>query len=106
MRVLVWPTAAALLIAVGLLSVPAANAQVQSPSPGLIHASRAACFYTSASSKAHQKSGSFAPAVAAGTTRSRASAAADARTTCQPIKADSPRISGSARTGRQVRPGP
>jgi len=35
MRVLVWPTAAALLIAVGLLSVPAANAQVQSPSPGL-----------------------------------------------------------------------
>src|SRR5262245_60556376 len=28
-------TAAALLIAVGLLSVPAANAQVQSPSPGL-----------------------------------------------------------------------
>jgi hypothetical protein len=35
MRVLMWPTAAALLIAVGLLSVPAANAQVQSPSPGL-----------------------------------------------------------------------
>ena len=35
MRVLVWPTAAALLIAVGLLSVPPANAQVQSPSPGL-----------------------------------------------------------------------
>ena len=34
MRVLMWPTAAALLIAVGLLSVPAANAQVQSPSPG------------------------------------------------------------------------
>src|SRR5262249_4336140 len=33
MRVLMWPTAAALLIAVGLLSVPAANAQVQSPSP-------------------------------------------------------------------------
>ena len=35
MRVLMWPTAAALLVAVGLLSVPAANAQVQSPSPGL-----------------------------------------------------------------------
>ena len=35
MRVLIWPTAAALLIAVGLLSVPAVNAQVQSPSPGL-----------------------------------------------------------------------
>ena len=35
MRVLMWPTAAALLIAVGLLSVPAANAQVESPSPGL-----------------------------------------------------------------------
>jgi Domain of unknown function (DUF4168) len=35
MRVLMWPTAAALLIAVGLLSVPAANAQIQSPSPGL-----------------------------------------------------------------------
>src|SRR5262249_4694745 len=35
MRVLMWPTAAALLIAVGLLSVPAANAQVRSPSPGL-----------------------------------------------------------------------
>ena len=35
MRVLMWPTATALLIAVGLLSVPAANAQVQSPSPGL-----------------------------------------------------------------------
>ena len=35
MRVLMWPTAAVLLIAVGLLSVPAANAQVQSPSPGL-----------------------------------------------------------------------
>ena len=35
MRVLMRPTAAALLIAVGLLSVPAANAQVQSPSPGL-----------------------------------------------------------------------
>jgi hypothetical protein len=35
MRVLMWPTAAALLIAVGLLSVPAANAQVQSPSLGL-----------------------------------------------------------------------
>ena len=34
MRVLMWPTAAALLIAVGLFSVPAANAQVQSPSPG------------------------------------------------------------------------
>jgi hypothetical protein len=30
-----WPTAAALLIAVGLLSVLAANAQVQLPSPGL-----------------------------------------------------------------------
>ena len=35
MRVSMWPTAAALLIAVGLLSVSAANAQVQSPSPGL-----------------------------------------------------------------------
>ena len=35
MRVLMWPSAAALLIAVGLLSVLAANAQVQSPSPGL-----------------------------------------------------------------------
>jgi Domain of unknown function (DUF4168) len=35
MRVLMWPTAAALLIAVGLLSVLAANAQVQSPLPGL-----------------------------------------------------------------------
>ena len=35
MRVLMWPTDAALLIAVGLLSVLAANAQVQSPSPGL-----------------------------------------------------------------------
>jgi hypothetical protein len=35
MRVLMWPTAAGLLIAVGLLSVLAANAQVQSPSPGL-----------------------------------------------------------------------
>src|SRR5262249_12585659 len=35
MRVLMWPTAAALLIAVGLLSVPAANAQVHWPSPGL-----------------------------------------------------------------------
>jgi hypothetical protein len=35
MRVLMWPAAAALLIAVGLLSVLAANAQVQSPSPGL-----------------------------------------------------------------------
>jgi Domain of unknown function (DUF4168) len=35
MRVLMWPPAAALLIAVGLLSVLAANAQVQSPSPGL-----------------------------------------------------------------------
>jgi hypothetical protein len=33
MRVLMWPTAAALLIAV--VSVLAANAQVQSPSPGL-----------------------------------------------------------------------
>jgi hypothetical protein len=32
MRVLMWPTAAALLIAVG---VPASNAQVQSPSPSL-----------------------------------------------------------------------
>jgi ATP dependent DNA ligase domain/Domain of unknown function (DUF4168) len=30
-----WPTAAALIIAVGLLSILAANAQVQSPSPGL-----------------------------------------------------------------------
>ena len=35
MRVSMWPTAAALLIAVGLLSAPAAKAQVQSPSPGL-----------------------------------------------------------------------
>src|SRR5262249_18911601 len=35
MRVLVWPTAAALLIAVGLLSVPAANARFHAPSPGL-----------------------------------------------------------------------
>jgi Domain of unknown function (DUF4168) len=35
MRVLMWPTAAALLIAVGLLSLLAANAQAQSPSPGL-----------------------------------------------------------------------
>src|SRR6266576_6799041 len=35
MRVLMRPTAAALLIAAGLLFVPAANAQVQSPSPGL-----------------------------------------------------------------------
>jgi hypothetical protein len=36
MRVLMWPAAAALLIAVGLLSVLATkNAQVQSPSPGL-----------------------------------------------------------------------
>jgi hypothetical protein len=35
MRVLMWPTAAALIIAVGLLSILAANAQVQSPSPGL-----------------------------------------------------------------------
>jgi Domain of unknown function (DUF4168) len=35
MRVLMWPTAAALIIAVGLLSIPAANAQVQSPSLGL-----------------------------------------------------------------------
>jgi len=34
MRVLMWPTAAALLVAVELFSVPAANAQVQSPSPG------------------------------------------------------------------------
>ena len=34
MRILMWPTAAALLIAVGLLSVPAANAQAQFPSPG------------------------------------------------------------------------
>jgi Domain of unknown function (DUF4168) len=33
MRVLMWPTAAALLVAV--VSVLAANAQVQSPSPGL-----------------------------------------------------------------------
>src|SRR3989442_14782184 len=35
MRVLMRPPAAALLIAAGLLFVPAANAQVQSPSPGL-----------------------------------------------------------------------
>src|SRR6266566_645534 len=35
MRVLMRPIAAALLIAAGLLFVPAANAQVQSPSPGL-----------------------------------------------------------------------
>ena len=35
MRVLMWSTAAALLIAVGLLSLLAANAQAQSPSPGL-----------------------------------------------------------------------
>jgi predicted TIM-barrel fold metal-dependent hydrolase len=35
MRVWIRPAAAALLIAAGLLSVPAANAQVQSPSPGL-----------------------------------------------------------------------
>jgi hypothetical protein len=35
MRILMRPAAAALLIAAGLLSVPAANAQVQSPSPGL-----------------------------------------------------------------------
>jgi len=33
MRALMWPTAAALLIAVGHFSVPAANAQVQSHSP-------------------------------------------------------------------------
>jgi predicted TIM-barrel fold metal-dependent hydrolase len=33
MRVLVWPTAVVLLIA-GLFFLPAANAQVQSPSPG------------------------------------------------------------------------
>jgi len=32
---LMWPTAAALLIAVGHFSVPAANAQAQLPSPGL-----------------------------------------------------------------------
>ena len=35
MRVLMRPIAAALLIAAGLLFVPTANAQVQSPSPGL-----------------------------------------------------------------------
>jgi len=35
MRVLMRPIAAALLIAAGLLSVPAASAQVQSPSPNL-----------------------------------------------------------------------
>ena len=35
MRVLMRPTAAALLIAAGLLSIPIANAQVQSPSPDL-----------------------------------------------------------------------
>ena len=35
MRVLMRPIAAALLIAAGFLFVPAANAQVQSPSPGL-----------------------------------------------------------------------
>jgi hypothetical protein len=35
MRVLKRPAAAMLLIAAGLLFVPAANAQVQSPSPGL-----------------------------------------------------------------------
>ena len=35
MRVLRRPAAAMLLIAAGLLFVPAANAQVQSPSPGL-----------------------------------------------------------------------
>ena len=35
MRILMRPAAAALLIAAGLLSVPSANAQVQSPSPGL-----------------------------------------------------------------------
>jgi hypothetical protein len=35
MRVLMWPTATAVLIAVGLLSVLAANSQVQSPLPGL-----------------------------------------------------------------------
>src|SRR5262249_51450324 len=34
MRVLVWPTAAALLIAVGLPPFPATTAQVHPPSPG------------------------------------------------------------------------
>ena len=35
MRVLMRPAAAILLLAAGVLLVPAANAQVQSPSPGL-----------------------------------------------------------------------
>ena len=35
MRILMRPAAAILLIAAGLLSLPAANAQVQPPSPGL-----------------------------------------------------------------------
>ena len=35
MRVLMRPAAAILLLAAGVLFVPAANAQVQSPSPGL-----------------------------------------------------------------------
>jgi hypothetical protein len=35
MRALMWPAAAVLLIGAGLLALPAANAQVQSPSPGL-----------------------------------------------------------------------
>src|SRR2546430_5086885 len=35
MRALMRPAATILLLAAGLLSVPAANAQVQSPSPGL-----------------------------------------------------------------------
>jgi len=35
MRVLIRPAAAILVIAAGVLFVPAANAQVQSPSPGL-----------------------------------------------------------------------
>jgi hypothetical protein len=35
MRVLMWSIAASLLIAAGFLFVPAANAQVQSSSPGL-----------------------------------------------------------------------
>src|SRR5262245_21766805 len=35
MRVLMRSTAASLLIAAGVLSVPAANAQVQPPAPGL-----------------------------------------------------------------------
>jgi Domain of unknown function (DUF4168) len=35
MRALVWPAAAVLVIGAGLLPLAAANAQVQSPSPGL-----------------------------------------------------------------------